>query len=63
MVTSMVEFKYNLFHEMNMSNEIFLKIHINFLKKCDLNISRNIFLNLTCENVENISLFMIPMFL
>ena len=50
--------KYNLFHEINMSNEIFRKIHNNFLRMRDLDNSRNIILvNLTCENVENISLF------
>ena len=49
--------KYNSFHEINMSNGIFRKIHDNLLRMRDWNISRNIiFLNLTCENVENISL-------
>ena len=52
--------KYNLFHEINMSNEIFHKIHKILLRMWDLNIWRNIFFNLTCENVENISLFYGP---
>ena len=53
--------KYSLFHEINVSNAMFRKNHNNFLRMCDLNISRHfIFLNFTCENVENISLFHDP---
>ena len=53
--------KYNLFHEINLSNKVFHKIHNNLLRMWDLNISQNVIaFNLTCENVENTYLFYGP---